>query len=195
MSGPLGTSGGVRDHSQLNNLSAEELAKTVYDDFIPSVTVLASDFDNQYVGQVVFIRSGTGEDQAARVVAYDGTTKVATICRNWDVVPDATSAYVMLPTGSMTSDGLKEAVWGSTSTRTLTQSAVAIASAVTGSTIALHRGDTLSASLTGLGNLTGYTKLWFTVKRQLSQSDTNSIIQIVNPGGLIYLNGAASTLP
>ena len=43
--------------------------------------------------------SGTGADQSRIVVAYNGTTKVATINnRNWDVTPDATSGYVMLPT-------------------------------------------------------------------------------------------------
>jgi hypothetical protein len=65
-----------------------------------TLNALASDDDNAYVGQVVFIRSGTGEDQARRVTAYNGTTKVATMDANWAHIPDATSAYVMLPTAS-----------------------------------------------------------------------------------------------
>lgn len=63
-----------------------------------TLNTLASASNNAYKGQLVFIRSGTGEDQARKITAYDGTTKIATLDRNWDVIPDNTSAYVMLPT-------------------------------------------------------------------------------------------------
>jgi hypothetical protein len=58
----------------------------------------ASNVDGAYVGQVVFVRSGTAEDQVARVTSYNGTTKVASVDHPWDTQPDATSAYVMLAT-------------------------------------------------------------------------------------------------
>jgi hypothetical protein len=50
----------------------------------------------------VFIRSGTGQDQIALVEDYVGSTKVATIRTRsangeWAIVPDTTSAYVMIP--------------------------------------------------------------------------------------------------
>lgn len=61
---------------------------------------LTSDDDDTYKGQVVFIRSGKGADQFGKVIAYNGTSKEATVCCNWSVIPDATSAYVMLPTGA-----------------------------------------------------------------------------------------------
>ena len=60
----------------------------------------ASDFDEAYTGQTVFLRSGAGEDQAAKVHSYNGTTKVATMCKDWNITPDTTTAYVMLPTGA-----------------------------------------------------------------------------------------------
>ena len=63
-----------------------------------TLNALAASQDDTYIGQVVFIRSGIGEDQACRVIAYNGTTKVATIAKNWAITPDTTSAYVMLPT-------------------------------------------------------------------------------------------------
>jgi len=63
-----------------------------------TLNALASSDDGAYVGQTVFVRSGTGEDQAGLVNAYNGTTKVATIAETWAVTPDSTSAYVMLPT-------------------------------------------------------------------------------------------------
>lgn len=62
----------------------------------------ASSNDDAYNGQLVFIRSGTGQDQVALVEDYVGATKVATIKTRsangqWSVVPDTTSAYVMIP--------------------------------------------------------------------------------------------------
>jgi len=62
----------------------------------------ASADTSMYTGQIVFIRSGTGSDQSKQVLSYDGTTKVATLDSNWIIIPDATSAYVMLPTGAST---------------------------------------------------------------------------------------------
>lgn len=62
-----------------------------------TLNVLASSQDDVYEGQAIFIRSGTGEDQRKFVTAYNGTTKVATVHTPWDVTPDTTSGYVMLP--------------------------------------------------------------------------------------------------
>lgn len=67
------------------------------------LNVLASSDNNAYRGQVIFLRSGTGEDQANRVMSYDGTTKIATVEEPWAVIPDTTTGYVMLPTGSFVS--------------------------------------------------------------------------------------------
>ena len=71
----------------------------------------ASSVTDAYVGQVVFIRSGTGEDQGCRIASYDGTIKVATICHNWPVIPDTTSGYVILPTATITKESLGDAIW------------------------------------------------------------------------------------
>ena len=80
-------------------------------------------------------------------------------------------------------------VW-SESVRTLTQAAASVVAAVSGSTITIKRGDTLSASLTGLGDISSSSKLWFTVKTSLGDADADSIIQIDDATGLLYLNGA-----
>ncbi len=84
----------------------------------------ASSTDDAYNGQLVFIRSGTGQDQIALVEDYVGSTKVATIRTRsangeWAIVPDTTSAYVMIPnltwtiaemqSGLATSSGLTSA--------------------------------------------------------------------------------------
>lgn len=80
-----------------------------------TLNALASATDNAYVGQVVFIRSGTGADQVGYVTAYNGTTKVATIKHgenggNWGTTPDTTSAYVMLAMHVHTIEEIAEAV-------------------------------------------------------------------------------------
>jgi hypothetical protein len=87
---------------------------------------------------------------------------------------------------------VKNNVW-SESTRTLTQSAASVAAAVAGATLTIKRGDSLSASLTGLGDISAASKLWFTVKDNLADVDSASIIQIDDATGLLYLNGAAGT--
>lgn len=74
-----------------------------------------------------------------------------------------------------------------------TGTTLTIASAVVGSTITAHRGDTLSAALENIGALTNYSKLWFTVKRDYDDADSAAVIQIEKTGGLLYLNGAAGT--
>lgn len=60
---------------------------------------LASSYDDVYIGQTVFLRSGIGEDQACKITEYNGTTKIATVCKDWKDIPDTTTGYVILPTG------------------------------------------------------------------------------------------------
>lgn len=62
-----------------------------------TLNTLASTDNNAYNNQLVFLRSGTGEDQVRFVSSYVGATKVATVDRAWDVVPDSTTGYVILP--------------------------------------------------------------------------------------------------
>jgi hypothetical protein len=76
-----------------------------------TLNALASANDNAYRGQVVFLRAGTGEDQACRVIAYDGTTKLATVAHDWSVIPDTTTSYVMLPTAVLEKTYLATGVW------------------------------------------------------------------------------------
>ena len=102
-------------------------------------------------------------------------------------------ALIVLHTSEAEIDDIAGDVWGY-STRTLTQSALSVASAVAGSVLTIKRGDSLSASITGLGAVTGYTTLWFTVKDNLADADSAAIIQIDTDTGLVYLNGAAAAV-
>jgi hypothetical protein len=62
-----------------------------------SITLASSEpaTNGFYVGRQLTIVAGTAFGQARFVTAYNGSTKVATVHRNWDVNPDATSQYSM----------------------------------------------------------------------------------------------------
>lgn len=53
--------------------------------------------DSYYIGQQIQILSGTGIRQVRTVIAYVGSTKVATVDRAWATNPDSTSYYAILP--------------------------------------------------------------------------------------------------
>jgi len=57
----------------------------------------------------------------------------------------------------------------------------------------LLRGDTWTQPLSGLGILTGRTKLWFTAKMSTQDTDLQAVFQIEEAAGLLRLNGAAGT--
>lgn len=81
-------------------------------------------------------------------------------------------------------------VWAYAS-RTLTQSSAQIAATVSGTTITLQRGDSLSIALTGLGSLTGNTKLWFGAKSDLNAVDATAELLVERTAGLLYIHGQA----
>ena len=62
-----------------------------------TLNTLASSQNNVYLGQIIFIASGTGQDQARMVIGYNGATKVATVDSPWIVQPDSTSVYAIYP--------------------------------------------------------------------------------------------------
>lgn len=88
--------------------------------------------------------------------------------------------------------GIDDLVWAYAS-RTLTQPAAAVIAAVSGSVLNLVRGTTWTIALTGLGSLTGNSKIYFTMKESVSQTDAASIVQVEKTGGLLVLNGATTT--
>jgi len=53
----------------------------------------ASASNDFYNGMVIRLTSGTGNGQIREIIAYDGTTKVATAGSQWGTTPDATSVF------------------------------------------------------------------------------------------------------
>lgn len=74
----------------------EGVAQGGGNDYI-DLNALASDQNNLYLGQMVFIVAGTGADQARMCVGYTGATKRAMIDSNWIINPDNTSVYMTMP--------------------------------------------------------------------------------------------------
>lgn len=60
----------------------------------------------------------------------------------------------------------------------------------------LYRGDTFVQPIRPrLGDITARQELWFTVKREYDDTDAESMIQISETTGLVYINGAAAAVP
>jgi len=55
----------------------------------------ASATNSIYVGNIVTITGGTGLGQSRSITAYVGSTKVATVDRNWITTPDNTSTFAI----------------------------------------------------------------------------------------------------
>lgn len=79
-------------------------------------------------------------------------------------------------------------IWGYPS-RTLTQSVASVVAAMTGTTIVVYRGTTISIALASLGNISLNTKLYFTVKADVGSADAQAIFQIERTSGLLRLTG------
>ena len=61
----------------------------------------SSEDDNIYECNIIGIIGGKGRGQARLVGSYDCTSKIVTICgKDWKVIPDTTSVYVMIPYGT-----------------------------------------------------------------------------------------------
>jgi len=74
-------------------------------------------------------------------------------------------------------------------TKTLSSSAAATAAAVAGSVITQTRATTWNFSITGLGNVSARTDLYFTIKRRTTDADSAAVVQIEETGGLLVING------
>lgn len=76
-------------------------------------------------------------------------------------------------------------------TRTLTSAAASVVAAVSGSVVTMPRATTWDFDITGLGDITARTDLYFTVKRRTIDDDASAVVQIEETGGLLVINGGA----
>lgn len=74
-----------------------------------TLAATASAVNNTYNGQTVRLCAGTGAGQALVIIAYDGTTKIATVSRSWVTNPDNTTTYEVVD--SSDAYGYADVIW------------------------------------------------------------------------------------
>lgn len=67
-----------------------------------------------------------------------------------------------------------------------------IADAIDGTDITIQRGSTITFTITGIGDLTGYQEIWFAAKRSEQDTTGEEIIKISKTTGLEISNGSGS---
>jgi hypothetical protein len=73
--------------------------------------------------------------------------------------------------------------------RTITQNPQALAETLMAGTVTVYRGDSIEISLSGLGDISDRSKVWFTVKPRIGDvADSASMIQIDSDNGLTVIN-------
>lgn len=73
--------------------------------------------------------------------------------------------------------------------------AVNLALPVMGDPIEVYAGDTVEFDISGLGSLASVDDIYFTVKRDINDTDANSIWKVSRDSGLLVLNQAAAAVP
>ena len=106
-----------------------------------------------------------------------------------DAVTEIATAVWAYATRTLTSFGTLAADVWAYATRTLTQTAQEIIASVSGDMISQHRGDTWAITLAGLGGMTGYANVWFTIKQTQADKDTNAVLQVDSDTGLLVYAG------
>jgi hypothetical protein len=100
----------------------------------------ASATNGEYDPGLIFIESGTGAGQARLILQYNGSTKVATVDRDWRVNPDNTSEFVILADAGRNSVNEGLAQGGTSTTITLNTSASASDDAYNGQLVFIRSG-------------------------------------------------------
>ena len=100
----------------------------------------ASATNGEYDPGLIFIETGTGAGQARLILQYTGSTKVATVDRDWRVNPDNTSEFVILADAGRNSVNEGLAQGGTSTTITLNASASASDDAYNGQLVFIRSG-------------------------------------------------------
>ena len=100
----------------------------------------ASAVDGTYDPAVIVIVLGTGAGQSRQVFEYDGANKYAYINRDWKVIPDNTSEYIILANAGDTHVNEGVATGGGASTITLNTLASSVDDTYVGQNVFLFAG-------------------------------------------------------
>jgi hypothetical protein len=100
----------------------------------------ASSTNGEYDPGLIFIETGTGAGQARLILQYNGSTKIATVDRDWRINPDNSSEFVILADAGRNSVNEGLAQGGTSTTITLNASASAIDDAYNGQLVFIRSG-------------------------------------------------------
>jgi len=141
--------------------------------------------DAQHIGDI---------PTAAAITIAVWASATRTLTSYGTLVADTAAAVWAYATRTLTSiSAIASDIWGY-ATRTLTQSATQVTAAVSGSDIAVKSYSTWDIDLTGIGDISARTALYFTAKGDAENDpDTLAIVSIEETLGLLYIDGAAAT--
>lgn len=118
----------------------------------------ASSVDGTYDPALVRLTGGTGSGQTRLIIQYVGSTRVASVDRDWRTTPDATTVYEVLSSANLISTNEGLAAGGAASTVTLNATASAVDGSYIGETIQIRTGTGQDQSRTIIGYV-GSTKV------------------------------------
>lgn len=176
----------------------------------------ASAVNDLYNYGILEIIEGTGAGQSRQITDYVGSTKVATIPDAWATIPDNTSVYlihpgVRVPTLAEINVEADTALtdYDAPTYAELVQEiddvqddiaalnvvpASSLSGVVSSGDITVVRGTTWEFTRT-IGNVSIYDTVYFTVKVDETQPDSEALLQVYNgasgTSGLLVFNGAA----
>jgi hypothetical protein len=130
------------------------------------LNALASAIDDVYNNQVLFISAGTGQDQAKLIQSYNGSTQTATIYGTFDIIPDETSVYAILPFVLDLSE-----IKGS------------------GYTLGTDSLEAISDAISGISGGGGSSTVTITIEDELSIPIPEARVEIWNEDASVYLQG------
>lgn len=97
--------------------------------------------NNIYNNCLIALTGGTGQGQTRTIIAYDGTTKIATVDQTWVTTPDATTTYdVYASTTDTLFSNVGVAQAGAASTLTLAATASSVNNIYNGSILTILSG-------------------------------------------------------
>jgi hypothetical protein len=139
----------------------------------------ASSTDNVYVGDLINITGGTGQGQSRTILAYNGTTKVATVDRAWAVTPTNTSNYSVLASttpSSFSDQGVAQA--GGSTTITLAATASSSDDTYNGSLVSILAG-TGAGQTREITDYTGSTRVATVDTAWSTNPDSTSVYAVI----------------
>jgi hypothetical protein len=105
-----------------------------------TLATAASSVDGTYDPAIVRLVGGTGAGQARLIIQYVGSTRVASVDRDWRVVPDSTSEYEIVASQNLASTNEGLAQGGGASSITLNANASSIDNTYVGQSVVVRTG-------------------------------------------------------